>query len=92
MELDSTEMIKRFVLAGMGVSFMAAAHFQEGVEARQFSAVSLAPEPLIRRLGLVYRKDKALSKAGLGFIQSVMERADGVHLPATAALSAETSG
>lgn len=75
MELDSTEMIKRFVLAGMGISFMAASHFQEGVAAGQFSAVSLAPEPLIRRLGLVYRKDKALSKAGLGFIQSVMERA-----------------
>ncbi len=75
MELDSTEMIKRFVLAGMGVSFMAASHFQEGVEAGQFAAVSLAPEPIMRRLGLVYRKDKALSKAGLGFIQAVMERA-----------------
>lgn len=75
MELDSTEMIKRFVLAGMGISFMAASHFEEGVAAGQFSAISLAPEPLIRRLGLVYRKDKALSKAGLGFIQSVMERA-----------------
>jgi DNA-binding transcriptional LysR family regulator len=75
MELDSTEMIKRFVLAGMGISFMAASHFQEGVEAGQFFAITLAPEPMIRRLGLVYRKDKALSKAGLGFIQSVMERA-----------------
>lgn len=75
MELDSTEMIKRFVLAGMGISFMAASHFQEGVESGLFCAISLAPEPIIRRLGLVYRKDKALSKAGLGFIQSVMERA-----------------
>jgi len=75
MELDSTEMIKRFVLAGMGVSFMAASHFQEGVETGQFASVTLAPEPIIRKLGLVYRKDKALSKAGLGFIQTVMERA-----------------
>lgn len=75
MELDSTEMIKRFVLAGMGVSFMAASHFREGVDAGLFASVGLAPEPMIRRLGLVYRKDKALSKAGLGFIQSVMDRA-----------------
>ncbi|MBI4892608.1 MAG: LysR family transcriptional regulator [Acidobacteria bacterium] len=75
MELDSTEMIKRFVLAGMGISFMAASHFEEGVSAGQFAAATLAPEPLIRRLGLVYRRDKALSKAGLGFIESVMERA-----------------
>ena len=75
MELDSTEMIKRFVLAGLGISFMAASHFEEGVRNGQFASVSLAPEPLIRRLGLVYRKDKALSKAGLGFIQVVTERA-----------------
>jgi DNA-binding transcriptional LysR family regulator len=75
MELDSTEMIKRFVLAGLGISFMAVAHFQEGLDSGQFAAVSLAPEPLIRRLGLVYRRDKAFSKAGLEFIQVVMDRA-----------------
>jgi hypothetical protein len=28
---------------------------------------------MIRRLGLIYRKDKALSKAALGFIQSVLD-------------------
>ncbi len=75
MELDSTEMIKRFVLAGLGISFMAASHFQEGLDSGQFAAVSLSPEPLIRRLGLVYRRDKAFSKAGLEFIQVVMDRA-----------------
>ncbi|MBI5281069.1 MAG: LysR family transcriptional regulator [Candidatus Solibacter usitatus] len=75
MELDSTEMIKRFVRAGMGLSFMAASHFQEEAQAGLLAGVSLAPEPLIRRLALVYRKDKALSKAGLGFIQTVTERA-----------------
>jgi hypothetical protein len=26
-----------------------------------------------RRVGLVYRKDKALSKAAMGFIQAVLE-------------------
>ncbi len=73
MELDSTEMIKRFVLAGLGLSFMAASHCREGVAAGELATVSLAPEPLIRRLGIVYRKDKAFSKAGLGFIQVVMD-------------------
>lgn len=75
MELDSTEMIKRFVLAGLGLSFMASSHFQEGVDAKHYVAISLAPEPVMRRLGLIYRRDKALSKAGLGFIQTVSERA-----------------
>jgi DNA-binding transcriptional LysR family regulator len=73
MELDSTEMIKRFVIAGLGVSFMAASHCREAVEAGQLAAVSLAPEPVIRRLGLIYRRDKALAKTALGFIQVVSE-------------------
>ena len=30
-------------------------------------------EPMVRRLGLIYRKDKALSKAALGFIQVVLD-------------------
>ncbi len=74
MELDSTEMIKRFVMAGLGVSFLAASNCQEEIAAGRLSAIPLGPEPMVRRLGLIYRKDKALSKAALGFIQVVMEQ------------------
>jgi len=73
MELDSTEMMKRFVMAGLGVSFLAASNCREEVAAGKLRAISLAPEPMIRRLGLIYRKDKALSKAALGFIQVVLD-------------------
>ncbi len=73
MELDSTEMIKRFVMAGMGISFLAASNCQEEVAGGKLRAISLAPEPMVRRLGLIYRKDKALSKAALGFIQVVLD-------------------
>jgi len=73
MELDSSEMMKRFVIAGMGVSFVAASNCQEEIAAGKLKAISLAPEPLMRRLGLIYRKDKALSKAALGFIQVVSQ-------------------
>jgi DNA-binding transcriptional LysR family regulator len=76
MELDSTEMIKRFVMAGLGLSFLAASHCEAEVSAGQLGAISLAPEPMIRRLGLIYRKDKALSKAALGFIQVILDHAD----------------
>jgi DNA-binding transcriptional LysR family regulator len=75
MELDSTEMIKRFVMAGLGVSFLAASHCREEVESGRLATVSLAPEPMIRQVGLVYRKDKALSRAALGFIDAVLEHA-----------------
>jgi DNA-binding transcriptional LysR family regulator len=73
MELDSSEMIKRFVMAGLGLSFLAVSNCREEVAAAKLRAVSLAPEPMIRRLGLIYRKDKALSKAALGFIQVVLD-------------------
>jgi DNA-binding transcriptional LysR family regulator len=73
MELDSTEMMKRFVMAGLGVSFLAVTNCREEIAAGKLHALSLAPEPLVRRLGLIYRKDKALSKAALGFIQVVHE-------------------
>jgi DNA-binding transcriptional LysR family regulator len=74
MELDSTEMMKRFVMAGLGLSFLAVSNCREEIAAGKLRALSLAPEPMIRRLGLIYRKDKALSKAALGFIHVVQEK------------------
>jgi DNA-binding transcriptional LysR family regulator len=73
MELDSTEMMKRFVIAGLGASFLAVSNCGEEMVAGKLLAISLAPERMVRRLGLIYRKDKALSKAALGFIQVVLE-------------------
>jgi DNA-binding transcriptional LysR family regulator len=73
MELDSTEMIKRFVMAGLGISFVAETNCREEVKAGRLIARPLAPEPMTRQIGLVYRKDKALSRAALGFIDAVLD-------------------
>jgi DNA-binding transcriptional LysR family regulator len=73
MELDSTEMIKQFAMAGLGLSFLAASNCREEVQAGRLAAISLAPEPMLRQLGLIYRKDKSLSKAALGFIQVTID-------------------
>jgi DNA-binding transcriptional LysR family regulator len=73
MELDSTEMMKRFVMAGMGLTFLAVSNFREEIAGGRLKDVPLLPEPLVRRLGLIYRRDKALSKAALGFIQVVSD-------------------
>jgi DNA-binding transcriptional LysR family regulator len=75
MELDSTEMIKRFVAAGLGVSFLAGTHCRDEVAAGKLAAISLGPEPMVRQLALIYRKDKALSKAALGFIEVTLKYA-----------------
>ena len=75
MELDSTEMIKRFVMANLGLSFLAASHCREEVSSGRLAAVSLGPESMMRRVGLIYRKDKSLSKAALGFIEVTLDNA-----------------
>jgi DNA-binding transcriptional LysR family regulator len=75
MELDSTEMIKQFVVAGLGISFLAASHCKEEVAAGKLATVALGPEPMVRQLALIYRKDKSLSKAALGFIQVTIDQA-----------------
>ncbi len=75
MELDSTEMIKRFVMASLGMSFLAASHCLEEVAAGKLACVPLGPDPMVRRVGLIYRRDKSLSKAALGFIQVTLDHA-----------------
>ena len=61
------------VMAGLGLSFLAVSNCQEEIAAGKLHAIPLAPDPMVRRLGLIYRKDKALSKAALGFIQVVLD-------------------
>jgi DNA-binding transcriptional LysR family regulator len=75
MELDSTEMIKRFVMAGLGSGFLARVHSREEVASGKLVAIPLGPDPMIRQLGLIYRKDKPLSKAALGFIEVTLSHA-----------------
>lgn len=75
MELDSTEMMKRFVIAGLGLSFIAVSNCRDELRTAQLASVPLAPEPMARQLALIYRKDKSLSKAALGFIQVTTDHA-----------------
>ncbi|MBL8228296.1 MAG: LysR family transcriptional regulator [Bryobacterales bacterium] len=76
MELDSTEMIKRFVMAGLGLSFLAASNCADEIRSGRLAGVSLGPDKMVRRLALIYRKDKALSKAALGFIDAILKHAE----------------
>lgn len=73
MELESSEMLKRFTEADLGVTFLAVTHAREELAAGRLKAIRLRPLPMIRTIGLIYRKDKALSRAALGFIKLVSE-------------------
>jgi len=68
MELDSSELLKRFVAADVGIGFIARSNVAEDVRAKALAAVPLADVHIKRDLALVFRKDKALSRAALAFI------------------------
>ena len=68
MELDSSELLKRFVAADVGVGFISRSNVQEDVKAHVLVAIDFADAHIRRDLALVFRKDKALSRAALAFI------------------------
>lgn len=68
MELDSSELLKRFVAVDVGVGFIARSHVLEDVRAGALAVIPIADAQIRRDLALVFRKDKALSRAALAFI------------------------
>jgi DNA-binding transcriptional LysR family regulator len=73
MELDSSELLKRFVAADVGVGFIPRSHVQEDVQAKVLAAIPLSDAQIRRDLALVFRKDKALSRAALAFIDTTVK-------------------
>ncbi len=68
MELDSSELLKRFVGADVGIGFIARSNVEADARAGLVVAIPLAEVTIRRDLALVFRKDKALSRAALAFI------------------------
>jgi LysR family transcriptional regulator, low CO2-responsive transcriptional regulator len=68
MELDSSELLKRFVAVDAGIGFIARSFVPEDVRANALAAIAIADAKIKRDLALVFRKDKALSRAALAFI------------------------
>jgi len=66
-------MLKQFIIAGLGIGFMAVTNARQEIRQGALLAIRLAPLPMIRTIGLIYRKDKALPRAGLGFIEVVAD-------------------
>jgi DNA-binding transcriptional LysR family regulator len=69
MELDSSELLKRFAAADVGVGFIARSNVLEDVHSGLLAAIKLSDVTIKRDLALVFRKDKALSRAALAFIE-----------------------
>jgi len=73
MELDSSELLKRFVAADAGVGFIARSNVLEDIRANALVAIPISDAVIRRDLALVFRKDKALSRAALAFIDTTVK-------------------
>lgn len=69
MELESSELIKRFAVAGVGIGFLARSNTIAESAAGLMGIVELEDARIARDLVLVYRKDKSLSRAAQAFIE-----------------------
>jgi DNA-binding transcriptional LysR family regulator len=68
MELDSSELLKRFVAADVGIGFIARSNILADVKSRNLAALTVSGATIHRDLALVYRKDKQLSRGAQAFI------------------------
>lgn len=74
MELDSSELLKRFVAAGMGIGFAPKSNVAADVQAGTLRILHIDGVRLVRELALVFRKDKSLSRAAQAFLEIVTGR------------------
>lgn len=74
MEVESGELIKRFIIAGLGIGFLPSINI---AAERAAGSVEVAPMESItfyRDLGLIYLKEKSMTRATNGFLEIVLDR------------------
>jgi len=74
MELASVESIKKFVGAGLGISLLSTSYAQMEIKSGVLKLVPLQGTKIVRKLGLVYRTDRHLSRAAQGFVEIISGR------------------
>lgn len=84
MELDSSELLKRFVAADVGIGFIACSNIVEDIRAKALAAIPMADAQVRRDLALVFRKDKSLSRAAKAFMDiAIRQKNAAAAAPAT---------
>jgi DNA-binding transcriptional LysR family regulator len=67
MELDSNELLKRLIRAGIGIGFLPRINVVDEVRAGLLRVVEVEGVQLPRALALIFRNDRVLSRAGEAF-------------------------
>ena len=78
MELDSSELLKRLIAAGIGMGFLPFINVKADEAAGLLKTMTVDGMRLQRELGLVFRKDKILTRAAQAFIEVATDGAAGV--------------
>ncbi|HXA00291.1 MAG TPA: LysR family transcriptional regulator [Candidatus Dormibacteraeota bacterium] len=84
MELPSIGMIKRFVGADAGVSFISESFAKDQIKAGEVKLLSVEGVDLWRELGLVYRRDRSLPRAAQALIGLIREHRKGSEADSSA--------
>ncbi|MHB1699341.1 MAG: LysR family transcriptional regulator [Acidobacteriaceae bacterium] len=69
MEVESSELMKRFVIAGLGIGFLPSINLAEERKSGAVEVVAVDSVRLSRDLGLVYLKEKSLTRATKAFLE-----------------------
>lgn len=67
MEVESSELMKRFIIAGLGIGFLPCANIAEEVRTGLLEIVPLESIRIARDLGLVHLKEKSLTRSAQAF-------------------------
>lgn len=69
MEVESSELLKRLIVAGLGLGFLPRSNVQEDTKNGTLKIIKVEGVRLNRELALVYRKDKTLTRAAHVFLE-----------------------
>lgn len=76
MELESSELLKRLILAGTGIGFLPQTNVQGDEAAGQLKTLKVEGMRVQRELALIYRKDKTLTRAAHAFLEVAAQGAN----------------
>jgi DNA-binding transcriptional LysR family regulator len=86
MEVESGELMKRFILAGLGIGFLPSANIEDEVKRGALEIIKIESLRLSRDLGIVYLKEKSMTRATKAFLEIATRDVGG---PGSAGLAAE---
>jgi DNA-binding transcriptional LysR family regulator len=69
MEVESSELMKRLVVAGLGIAFLPRSNVREDTKDGTLKIIKVEGVRLGRELALIYRKDKPLTRAAQMFLE-----------------------